>query len=83
MKHFIAANWYRLLVATSLFIFSISFFISTIKNNVAKAGSPTGNLAKEPPANVWIIANDKGIYEITWDRFNKYECTKIFTENGR
>lgn len=84
MKHFITANWYRLLMVTSLLIFSTAFFISVIKNNVAIAGTPT-KLTKEPPENRWIVANEKGIFEVTWDKtsYPYYKCDKIFDENGR
>jgi hypothetical protein len=84
MKHFIAANWYRLITVTTLFIFSTAFFISAIQNNMVKAGTPTVKLPKEHPGNVWIIPNDKGIYEITWDAtFSRYKCDKIFNEKGQ
>lgn len=85
MKHFIITNWYKLTTATAMFIFACAFFVFALKDNVAIAGSnPLHKQTENPPANVWMLANDKGIYEITWDVvFSRYKCDKIFNENGQ
>lgn len=83
MKHFIVINWYRLITASAMLIFAIAFFVFVLQNNPAKAGIPASKETEQQ--NSWIVANEKGIFEVTWNknRYPNYECNIIFNGNGK
>jgi hypothetical protein len=83
MRKFIIINWYRLITATAMLIFSIAFFIFVVKNNSANAGNFSDK--KTQQGDRWIVANQKGIFEVTWNanEYPKYKCKWIFNENGK
>lgn len=53
MKSFLSNNWYKLLVSSSLFIFSVGFFIYAVSPTYAKTEKTNTTLkeSKEPNGN--------------------------------
>jgi len=78
MKQFIITNWYKLMTASAMLVFALSFFVFVIKNNVAKAGVPNTPPAAPSPSNTWMVVKGNTVYEVTWDRFtNSFKCEPV------
>ncbi len=79
MKQFIATNWYKLLTATAMLIFSCAFFVFAVRSNTAKAGTPNALPDSAPsPANTWIVVKGDTVYEVTWDEiYRSYKCEAV------
>jgi hypothetical protein len=86
MKHFLLTNWYKLITASAMLIFACAFFIYAVKNNSAVAGpnKPESiEQADHTPAELWFVANDSGIYAVSWNTtYRRYLCNRIFTASG-
>ena len=86
MKHFIITNRYRLTTVLAMLIFALAFFVFVLKYNVARAGNPPRQLTEQQQSNIWIVANGKGIYEVTLNNVDgrkTHSCKRLFDENGK
>lgn len=78
MNHFIATNWYRLMIGMSMLILSLSFLFHVLEHKVANAGSPDSKMYQQRQQDLWIVATGNKFYQITWDNvFKRYECEEI------
>ena len=78
MKQFITTNLFRLVIATAILMFAIAFFVFALQNNTANAGTPVTKKLEQ--VNRWIVANEKGIFEVIREagQYPEYRCYKIF-----
>ncbi len=63
MKNFVKENWYKLLIGSSLFIFSVGFFINSVSPVYSSNTDKNNNSLKVLPNNQNIIqvpVNDDG-----------------------
>lgn len=76
---YLLTNWYRLVVAFSLFLFSVGFTIFVLKYNSAKAGEPTTSVHQtNAKGEVYVVAIGKNIYSVSYNTLiDKYEATLI------
>lgn len=85
MKQFISKNRYSVMTATAMLLFTCLVFVFAVKNNVAKAGIPAKNIKQ--PESIWVVANGKGIYQVTFhtnaDGVTTHSCEQLFDENGK
>ena len=80
MKLFILKNWYKLLIATAVILFSISCLVFALKYNTVKAGvaNPPLIINKNSEEKLWVVGCGNYIYEVTYNKFHeKYECKII------
>ena len=83
MKQFIKNNCYKFMTTSAMLIFSLSCIIFAATNNSAKAGAKA--VKQTDQQNTWIVANDKGIFEVIWNNnsYPQYKCVMIFNANGK
>jgi hypothetical protein len=55
MKNFVKENWYKLMVGSSLFIFSVGFFINSVSPAYSSNTDKTNNSLKVLPNNQKVI----------------------------
>lgn len=55
MKNFVKENWYNLMVGSSLFIFSVGFFINSVSPAYSSNTDKTNNSLKVLPNNQKVI----------------------------
>jgi hypothetical protein len=55
MKNFVKENWYKLMVGSSLFIFSVGFFINSVSPVYSSNTDKTNNSLKVLPNNQRVI----------------------------
>ena len=55
MKNFVKENWYKLMIGSSLFIFSVGFFINSVSPVYSSNTDKTNNSLKVLPNNQKVI----------------------------
>jgi hypothetical protein len=55
MKNFVRENWYKLMIGSSLFIFSVGFFINSVSPVYSINSDKTNNSLKVLPNNQKVI----------------------------
>jgi hypothetical protein len=63
MKNFVKENWYKLMIGSSLFIFSVGFFINSVSPVYSSNTDKNNNSLKVLPNNQKVIqvpVNDDG-----------------------
>lgn len=55
MKNFVRENWYKLMIGSSLFIFSVGFFINSVSPVYSSNTDKTNNSLKVLPNNQKVI----------------------------
>ena len=55
MKNFVKENWYKLMIGSSLFIFSVGFFINSVSPVYSSNSDKTNNSLKVLPNNQKVI----------------------------
>ena len=82
MKHFLLTNWCKLSSATAMLIFACALFIFSVKSNSVIAGDkPTYNHSENPPEDLWIVANNNGIFEVSGTQLNPSTSVKLSSTN--
>jgi len=75
MKHFLKTNWYKLMIGSSMFIFSIGFFINSISSVYAGKTDSTSEKSDKkgrsgtPIREYKLIGCGSGIYSVSYDDF--------------
>jgi hypothetical protein len=78
MKSFLSNNWYKLMVASSLFIFSVGFFIYAVSPSYANTEKTNTTMkeSKEPNGSVFysdFIVVDGKLYGLKKDQSGYYK----------
>ena len=55
MKNFVKENWYKLMIGSSLFVFSVGFFINSVSPINSSNSDKTNNSLKVLPNNQKVI----------------------------
>lgn len=79
MKNFVKENWYKLMIGSSLFIFSVGFFINSVSPAYSSNTDKTNNSLKVLPNNQKVIqvpVNEDGSVNMKLSEEQMKEITK-------
>ena len=82
MKNFIKENWYKLMIGSSLFIFSVGFFINSVAPVYSSNSDRTNNSLKVLPNNQKVIqvpVNEDGSVNV---KLSEEQLKEIREPNG-
>ena len=71
MKSFLSNNWYKLMVASSLFIFSVGFFIYAVSPTYANTEKINVSVKKNNVDNSYTVVSNGYLYY--WDYYSNME----------
>jgi hypothetical protein len=82
MKNFVRENWYKLMIGSSLFIFSVGFFINSVSPVYSSNSDKTNNSLKVLPNNQKVIqvpVNEDGSVNV---KLSEEQIKEIREPNG-
>ena len=82
MKNFVRENWYKLMIGSSLFIFSVGFFINSVSPVYSSNTDKTNNSLKVLPNNQKVIqvpVNEDGSVNV---KLSEEQMKEIRESNG-
>ncbi len=82
MKNFVKENWYKLMIGSSLFIFSVGFFINSVSPVYSSNSDKTNNSLKVLPNNQKVIqvpVNEDGSVNV---KLSEEQMKEIRKPNG-
>jgi len=82
MKNFVKENWYKLMIGSSLFIFSVGFFINSVSPVYSSNTDKTNNSLKVLPNNQKVIqvpVNEDGSVNV---KLSEEQMKEIRKPNG-
>ncbi len=85
MKNFVKENWYKLMIGSSLFIFSVGFFINSVSPVYSINTDKTNNSLKVLPNNQKVIqvpVNEDGSVSVKLSEEQMKELKSIQSISG-